>query len=55
MLNFRQSDQGSGKIKFFFHLRQVAKIKPETVIYALVTTWLDYYNAIYVEAAPLIS
>ena len=39
----------------FFHLRQLAKIKPilsrqhfETVIHAFVTTWLDYCNALYV-------
>ena len=39
----------------FFHLRQLAKIKPilsrqhfETVIHAFVTTRLDYCNALYV-------
>ncbi len=49
------SDQGRISIKFFFQLRQLAKIKPylprqhfETVTHAFVTTRLDYCNALYV-------
>ena len=54
--NFKMDKQISAVVKSsFFHLRQLAKVKPlltpqhfETVIHAFITSRLDYCNALYI-------